>query len=79
MLTPELTPEQEIQARALADAIAHAAAGDLLALARVLVAKPSHAVFGQTELQLRDLVHRIGAKALDLYLAEKKTATSAPA
>src|SRR5205807_2473858 len=45
---------------------------DLLALARVLVAKPSHEVFGQTERQLRDLVHRIGAKALDLYLAGKK-------
>jgi hypothetical protein len=78
VLTPELTPEQETQARALADAIAHASAADLLALARLLVAKPSHEVFGQTELQLRDLVHRIGAKALDLYLAEKKTATSAP-
>ena len=79
MLTPELTPEQETQARALADAIAHASADDLLALARVLVVKPSHEVFGQTERQLRDLVHRIGAKALDLYLAGKKTATSAPA
>jgi hypothetical protein len=38
----------------------------------LLVSKPSHQVFGQTERQLRDLVHRIGAKALDLYLAEKK-------
>ena len=74
-----LTPEQEVQAQALAAAITHASADDLLALARLLVAKPSHAVFGPTELQLRDLVHKIGAKALDLYLAEKKTATWAPA
>jgi hypothetical protein len=79
MAMSALTPEQEVQAQALAAAIAHASGDDLLALARLLVAKPSHAVFGQTELQLRDLVHRIGAKALDLYLAGKKTATSAPA
>jgi hypothetical protein len=74
-----LTHEQEVEARVLADAIARASADDLLTLARLLVGKPSHQVFGQTELQLRDLVHKIGAKALDLYLAEKKTATSAPA
>jgi hypothetical protein len=74
-----LTPAQEAEAQVLRDAIARASADDLLALARLLVGKPSHQVFGQTELQIRDLVHRIGAKALDLYLAEKKTATSAPA
>jgi len=73
-----LTPEQEVEARVLADAIARATSDDLLAIARLLVGKPSHQVFGQTELQLRDLVHKLGAKALDLYLAEKKTATSAP-
>lgn len=74
-----LTHEQEVEARVLADAIARASADDLLTLACLLVGKPSHQVFGQTELQLRDLVHEIGAKALDLYLAGKKTATSAPA
>jgi len=70
-----LTPEQEVEARALADTLARAASDDLLTLARLLVSKPTHQVFGQTELQLRDLVHRLGAKALNLYLAEKKTAT----
>jgi hypothetical protein len=74
-----LTVEQEVEARALADAVARASADEFLALARLLVGKPSHQVFGQTELQLRDLVHKIGAKGLNLYLAEKKTATKAPA
>jgi len=74
-----LTPEQEVEARVLAEAISRASADDLLTVARLLVGKPAEQVFGQTELQLRDLVHKIGAKALDLYLAEKKTATSAPA
>jgi len=75
----KLTPEQEGEARALADEIARASADDLLALARLLVGKPSDQVFGHTERQLRDVVHRIGAKALDLYWAQKKTVTSAPA
>lgn len=70
-----LTPQQEVEARALADAISHAAADDILTIARLLVGKPTHQLFGQTELQLRDLVHKIGVKALDLSLAEKKTAT----
>ena len=73
-----LTPEQEVEARALADAISRTSADDLLRLAQLLVSKPSDQLFGQTEFQVRDLVHRIGAKAFDLYLAEKKTATSAP-
>jgi hypothetical protein len=74
MAMSTLTPEQEAEARVLADAIARATSEDLLAVARLLVGKPSAQVFGQTELRLRDLVHKIGAKALDVYLAEKKTA-----
>lgn len=74
-----MTPEQEVEARALADAISRASADDILAIARLLVSKPAHQVFGQTECDVRNLLHRIGAKALDLNLAEKKTATKAPA
>ena len=75
----QLTEQQEAEALKLAEAISQAASTDILALARVLVSKPSHQAFGQTEFQLRDLVHRIGAKALELHLAEKKTATKAQA
>ena len=74
-----LTAGQEAEARALADALAQASAADLLAVARRLVSRPSHQAFGQTAPQLRDLVHRLGAKALDLYLAGEKPATRAPA
>jgi hypothetical protein len=74
-----LTPEQDVEARALAEAISRASADDLLHLAQLLVSKPSDQVFGQTEFQLRDVLHKIGTKALNLYLAEKKTATKAPA
>ena len=74
-----LTPEQEAEARALAEAISQATSDDVLALARLLVSKPSHQAFGQTEFHLRDLVHRLGAKSLELFLVGKKTATREPA
>ena len=73
-----LTPEQEVEARELAEALARASSAEFLRIAQLLVSKPSAQVFGQTELQLRNLVHSIGAKALDVYLAEKKTAMKAP-
>ena len=75
----KLSAEQEAEAQALAERISRATADDLLEVARLLVANPSDRAFGRTEFQLRDLVHRIGAKALQLHLAEKKTATKDPA
>jgi len=74
-----LTPEQEAQAQALVQRLRAEADDELLALARLLVSKPEHELFGQTEFQVRDLVHRLGAKAYEIHLAEKKTATAAPA
>lgn len=74
-----LTPEQEQQAQALAARLRQAADDDLVKLARLLVSKPEHEIFGQTEFEVRDLVHHLGATALQTHLAEKKTATGAPA
>ena len=74
-----LSPEQERQAQALAARIRAAVDGDILELARLLVSKPEHEVFGETEFQVRDLVHHLGATALQTHLAGKKTATVAAA
>jgi hypothetical protein len=52
---------------------------ELLALARLLVSKEDRDLFGDTEFEVRKLVHRIGAKAYETHLAQKKTATKAPA
>jgi hypothetical protein len=76
--TMELTTEQEAQAQELATRISEAITADLLQMARLLVSKDTRHTFGQTELQLRDLLHRAGAKALEASLAEKKTAITAP-
>lgn len=78
-MTPmPLTAEQEAQAQALASRLQAAAHSDLLELARLLVSKPEHQLFGQTEFEVRDRVHRLGAKAYELHLAGKKTAIPAP-
>lgn len=77
--TLELTAEQEAEAQDLAARITEAIASDVLRMARLLVAKDTRHTFGQTELQLRDLLHRAGAKALETRLAQKKTATTEPA
>jgi hypothetical protein len=74
--TTELTVEQEAQAQELATRITEAIASDVLRIARLLVSKDARHTFGQTELQLRDLVHRAGAKALETSLTQKKTATT---
>ena len=75
----KLTPEQEAQAQELAALVSEAIAADVLQVARLLVSKKTKDPFGPTEFQLRDLLHQIGARALEVSLAQKKTATSAPA
>ena len=72
-----LSPEKEAEAQALVQAIRRGAEEELLTIARALVATDEHTLFGDTELHIRDLVHRIGAKAYHAHLAQKKTATAA--
>jgi len=75
-----LTPDQEAEARRIYDALKTAADADLLALARLLASKPDSQIFGATEFQVRDLVHQIGAKAVQTVLeGRKKKATPAVA
>ena len=78
-MTTTLTVEQEAEAQRLALRIQEAARADILALARLLVSKPEADLFGATEFQARDVAHHLAAKAFEVHLAEKKTATSAPA
>lgn len=74
-----LDPEQEAQAQELVARLRPLADADLLALARLLVSKQEHELFGDTEFEVRDIVHRLGAKALETHLRGKKTATKARA
>lgn len=79
-MTPSpLTVQQEAEAQRLFRQLQQASHDDLLALARLLVSKPEAEIFGATEFQARAIAHRLAAKAFTTHLAEKKTATSAPA
>ena len=76
----DLTPSQRTEAERLYEALRAATDADLRALAELLASKADGEVFGRTEFEVRDRVHRIGAKAVELTLAgRKKGATKAPA
>jgi hypothetical protein len=79
MTATTLTVEQEAEAQRLAERIQEVAREDILELARLLVSKRESEIFGETEFQAREVVHRVGAKAFEVHLAEKKTATTAAA
>lgn len=74
-----LSAEKEGEAKALAQRIREATDDDVLQIARLLVDRPEAEIFGDTEFALRDLVLKIGAKALEEHLRQKKTATTAAA
>lgn len=77
-----LTTALEAQAQELAVRIHARADEDILALARLLVSKNDTEVFGDTEFKVRDIVHRVGAVALEerlkKNLAMKDLASNAP-
>jgi len=73
-----LTAQQQLQAQQLVARLRPRLEATLQQLAELLVANHD-APFGQPEFDLRDLLHRLGADALQAALAEKKTATTAPA
>ena len=71
--------DQEAQAQELAAAITAAAEEELLEIARTLAAAEPADLFGATEFKVRELAHRIAAKAYEQRLAQKKSATTPPA
>lgn len=67
----ELTPEQEASAERMEQVLWEAARSDIRQLARLMVSKEDHEIFGQNEYEVRDLVHGIGAKALEIAANER--------
>ena len=76
---PTLTPEQQAESDRIFAALQQAAHNDLRELADLLATKDDSTTFGATEFTVRDLVHRLGAQALQTALdGRKKTTTKAP-
>jgi hypothetical protein len=75
-----LSPDQEAEAQRLFELLQQPFLDEARRLARLLAAKPDSQLLGKTEFEVRDGVHRLGAKALEAALDErKKGGTRAPA
>jgi hypothetical protein len=67
-----LTLEQAALSDRIYQSLRQAAESDLRSLADLLACKPDHQLLGQTEFEVRDRVHKIGAKAFETALDERK-------
>lgn len=67
-----LTPEQEEEAARIEDNLKAAAFVEIRKIARLLASKENRHLFGETEFQVRDAVHRVAARGMDAALAERK-------
>lgn len=75
-----LTPEQEAEVERIVDNVMGQARTEVTRMARLVASKKNSELFGATEFQLREAVHRIGARVLDSALQErKKRGTVGPA
>ena len=76
----DLTPEPDDLEERIYQGLRQACDGDLRRMAKLLASKPYNRLLGQTEFEVRDLVHDLGATALQTALNErKKGATKDPA
>lgn len=68
----DLTPEQQAEAVRLYEILRQTCDADLKGLAELLAAQADRELLGANELEVRDRVHRIGAKALAAALGGRK-------
>ena len=67
-----LTPEQQDEAQRIERILMESVRDDIRSIAELMVSKPDRQLLGQTEFEVRDLVHKIGAKAIETALDERK-------
>ena len=80
---PDLTPEQRAEADRIHATMLRAAEADLRELAELLATRDDSNTFGATEFTVRDIVLRVGARAVEAALEGRKkggtTGRAAPA
>jgi hypothetical protein len=74
MRTPDfdLTPEQTADAERIYQVLREATEADHWRMAQLLAGKRDDQLFGQTEYEVRDLVHKTGARAIQAALDGRK-------
>jgi len=68
----ELDSEQEAEAERIYERLRGAFDEELKSMARLMASKANHQLFGQTEFELRDRVHELGARALEVAADERQ-------
>jgi hypothetical protein len=73
-----LPPEQAERARQIYEHIRQKQDDQLRELAALLASKPDSQLLGQTEFEVRDLVHRMGAEVIDTAAEQRKKGGTTP-
>jgi hypothetical protein len=68
----ELSEEQEAEAQRIYERLRSAFDEELKTMARFMASKANHQLFGQTEFDLRDRVHELGARVLEAAADERQ-------
>ena len=79
MSSTPLPPEKRAEVEDLARAIREAIDAEISELAANLATTDDAHIFGDNEFKIRDIAHKIAAKAIEQRLAQKKTDTREPA
>jgi hypothetical protein len=72
MANPDHAPEPADLEERIYQGLRRSCDSDLRKMARLLASKPYNQLLGQTEFEVRDLVHDLGAKAFQTALDERK-------
>ena len=67
-----LSPEKQAEAARILDVAMAKARAELTEAAALVASKQDRELFGRTEFQIRDMMHRVGAALLDAALEERK-------
>jgi hypothetical protein len=79
-LSLDLTPEQRVEADRIKHRLMAVVEDEIQGIAELLASKADRQILGETEFQVRDRVHTIGARAIEVALDErKKGGTKGPA
>lgn len=68
----ELNEEQQAEAQRIYERLRGAFDEELKSMAQFMASKANHQLFGQTEFELRDRVHELGARVLETAADERQ-------
>lgn len=68
----QFTPEQKAEVQRITEIVLNATRADIERMACVMVSKKDENLLGQTEFEVRDICHQIGAKVVETALEGRK-------